>query len=273
MYSRGSCPCLRRGALALCLATGVVLGLAPTATATPGPDQPSESAAAQPSPRSPDFLFNRPRGSIGVRGSWLFERAGSKLFDFLQDQLTVERRDFDAPAFGVDLGMAVTPRVDALFGFDFSRRSKNSEYRKFVDNNRLPITQTTRLTQANLSGSVKVAATPRGRAVSRFAWVPRGVTPYVGVGGGFLWYAFEQDGDFVDFVDNKTIFTSHFRSSGWTPSAHAFAGTDLKLLPRLFLTLEGRYVWAHADLDRDFSGFDPIDLAGFKLTAGVNLLF
>ena len=272
MYRRGSYPWFRPGGLAVCLALGLLLGGACAVGASPGPDQPSESAAAQPSPRTPDFLFSRPRGSIGVRGSWLFERAGSDLFAFLQKQLTVERRDFDAPAFGVDLGMAVTPRVDALFGFDFSRRSKNSEYRNFVDNRRLPITQTTRLTQANLSGSIKVAATPRGRAVSRFAWVPRGVTPYVGVGGGFLWYAFEQDGDFVDFVDSS-VFTSRFRSSGWTPSAHAFAGADLKVLPRLFLALEGRYVWAHADLDRDFSGFEPIDLAGFKVMAGVNLLF
>jgi hypothetical protein len=39
------------------------------------------------------------------------------------------------------------------------------------------------------------------------------------------------------------------------------------------MTLEGRYLWAAAKLGRDFQGFDPIDLAGFKLSAGMNVLF
>ena len=44
----------------------------------------------------PDFLFDRPRGAVGVRGGWLFERAGSDLFTFVQEQLTVEPNDFNA---------------------------------------------------------------------------------------------------------------------------------------------------------------------------------
>jgi hypothetical protein len=32
-------------------------------------------------------------------------------------------------------------------------------------------------------------------------------------------------------------------------------------------------VWASAELDSDFIDFDPIDLAGFRFSAGINLLF
>ena len=229
-------------------------------------------ALAQQPQSSPDFLFGPPRGSVGVRGGWLFERAGSDLFQFVQDELTVDKKDFNSPALAVDVGVSLSSRADALFGFELGSASTSSEYRRFVDNRRLPINQDTRLRQVNLSGSLKLAVTPRGQEVSRFAWIPSTVTPYIGAGGGALWYEFHQTGDFVDFAD-LSVFSDTFRSSGWTPSAHVFGGVDVKVSRRLFLTGEGRYLWSHAELGRDFSGFDPIDLTGFKVTAGVNYIF
>jgi hypothetical protein len=87
-----------------------------------------------------------------------------------------------------------------------------------------------------------------------------------------LWYKFEQSGDFVDFVD-LSVFKDYFSSSGVTPSAHVFGGTDLHLYRIMFLSIEGRYVWANAKLGTDFIDFDPIDLAGFRLSTGFHVLF
>ena len=221
---------------------------------------------------NPDFLFGRPRGSVGVRGGWLFERAGSDLFEFVHEQLTVESDDFDAPTLAFDLGVAAGSRTEAVFGVEFGGTTIRSEYRDFLDNDRLPITQATRLRQANLSGSLKLALTPRGQEIGNVAWVPNAITPYVGAGAGALWYEFHQTGDFVDFLD-LSVFSETFRSSGWAPSALVFAGVDVKIARRLFLTGEGRYLWSQAELGPDFSSFEPIDLAGFKLTAGIDYLF
>jgi opacity protein-like surface antigen len=186
--------------------------------------------------------------------------------------LTIDRKDFNAPAIAVDIGAAASSRVDVVFGFEYNRAAINSEYRHFVDNNRLPITQRTRLQQVNLTAGARIALTPRGREVGRLAWIPHPVTPYVGAGAGLLRYRFDQSGDFVDFVDGS-IFTAALRSSGWTPSTHVFAGADIKLRRRLFLTAEGRYLWATATLGQDFTGFDRMDLSGATVTAGVNILF
>jgi hypothetical protein len=41
----------------------------------------------------------------------------------------------------------------------------------------------------------------------------------------------------------------------------------------LYLSGEARYLWSKADLSSDFSGFDPIDLAGFKATVGIHYMF
>lgn len=246
---------------------GTWLAILLVAAATP------DAAAQQPRP-TPDFLFGEPRGSIGLRGSWVFARARSDIFDFVRTHLTVDRGAFDAPGIASDLAFAVTPHLDVVGGFEFTQVSAPSEYRAFVDNNRQPIEQTTRLRTANVSGSVRVALVPRGTAVSRLAWIPRRVSPYVGAGGGLLWYDFTQTGDFIDVrSQNLAVFSDIITSKGWTPSAHALGGVDVRVHRRMFVTVEGRYLWAAATLQRRFEGFDPIDLTGLRMSAGINVLF
>jgi hypothetical protein len=252
--------------------TTVVAGLLLlAATAVSAQDQGRDPANA-PSRPTPDFLFGKPRGSLGLRGSWLFASANSDLYDFVQTHLTVDKKDWNAPMIGVDAAWSITSRIDIGFGLEISQAHKASEYRDFVDNRLLPINQETTLKERNIYGSVRFSLVPRGRSISRFAWVPRGFTPYVGAGAGALWYKFEQSGDFVDFAD-LSVFTDFFSSAGYAPSAHVFGGSDIQLYRILFLTVEGRYVWANAKLGRDFIDFDPIDLAGFRLSTGVNVRF
>jgi hypothetical protein len=231
------------------------------------------AAAQSPIKRSaPDFLFEKPHGSVTVRGSWLFSRGQSDWYDFVTDQLTLQRSDFNAPGFGLDLSVPITPRLEVQFAFDISQSKTSSEYRAFVDNNRLPIEQMTTLREINLGGNVRYNLTGRGREVSRFAWVPRKVVPYVGAGAGALRYDLRQDGDFVDFTDFG-VFTDVFVADAWTPSAQVFGGVDVRVFKRVYVTADGRYLWAAADLGRDWIDFDPIDLAGFRLSGGVNVIF
>ena len=259
------------------LSLAILIGLVASGAASPasgGQDAGTSRPAPQPRRPTPDFLFGQPRGSLGVRGSWVFARAGSDIFDFVRQHLTVDAGAFDAPAIATDLAIAVAPRLDAVFGVEFSQASAASEYRAFVDNNRQPIEQTTRLREVNLSGTLRVALTPRGVGVSRLAWIPHRVTPYVGAGGGLLRYELTQRGDFVDVLSPRlVVFSDVFTSAGWTPSAHALGGVDVRVRRRLFVTLEGRYLWATATLQRQFENFDPIDLAGFRTSAGINVLF
>lgn len=224
------------------------------------------------SPPAPDFFFGRPKGSVSVRGSWLFARAGSDIFDFVTEQLTLERGAFSAPSVAADLAFTLTRRLDLVIGVDRSASSTPSEYRDFVDNNRQPITQKTDLRVYNTTASVRLLLADRGRGVSRFAWIPNTVTPYVGGGVGAVKYRFRQSGDFVDAVTLR-VFSSLLESEGWTASVHAMGGVDVRLFRKLYLTAEGRYVFAAADLGEDFSGFDPIDLSGFRAGAGIRVTF
>jgi len=221
---------------------------------------------------NPGFLLGAPRGYVGVRGNWLFVSAGSDLFDFITTQLTLDKRDFDTRTFGPELGIAITNRLTIVGAFELSRTSNDSEYRDFVDNSLQPINQTTHLTNNDFSAGVKYALVPFGRRVSRFAWVPSTLTPYVGAGGGGVFYRFRQTGDFVDSQD-RSVFTSMFQSDGWAPTAYVVGGVDMHIYQRLYLSAQARYVWAKATLGRDFVDFEPMDLGGLRIGFGIQTVF
>jgi hypothetical protein len=221
---------------------------------------------------SADFLFGAPKGTLGFRGGVFLANANSDVYRFFEETLTIEEGDFDAPGFGIDVGLAVHSRFDVLFSFDFTRAGITSEDRDFVDENDLPIVQETSLTILPFTGSIKAYLGPRGRQVSRYAFVPSRVRPYAGVGGGFLWYELKQEGDFVDRSD-LSIFTAVVRSDGFGLAAQAFGGIEVAVGTRWFLSFEGRYLWADSELSGDFVGFEPIDLSGLKVTAGFNVSF
>ena len=257
-----------RGLLVACAA--LTLLATPALAQTPDPSASAQTSTAAPS--SPDFMLGRPRAMIGVRGNWHIASAGSDIYDFVTDQLTLEKSNFNTGSMGFEFAVNFTPRVDFIAGMDLNRTETPSEYRDFIDNRGMPIQQTTRLNQYNFTGSVKFALLPKGRNVSRLAWIPRTVVPYVGAGGGMGQYKFEQFGDFVDFRDNR-IFADVFESDGWAPIVHMFGGTDIQVFSRMAVSVEGRYSWSKADLDQDFIDFDPIDLGGFKIGVGVHFIF
>ena len=222
--------------------------------------------------QSADFLFRQPKVSLAVRGGWAVPRAGSEIFDFTTDRLTVEQKDFAGLAVQGELTLRVTDQLDVALGVGYSQSRIRSEFRDFVEDNDLPIEQTTRFWRTPIEGGVKGYLRDRGRRISRFAWVPYSWTPYFAAGAGAMVYGFEQSGDFVDY-QTLDIFTKNFRSEGTTPTAHVAAGLDLSVGPHVLATGEGRYQWARAEMSRDFVGFDPIDLSGFQVTVGVAVRF
>ncbi|MEP7118581.1 MAG: hypothetical protein ABI880_13410 [Acidobacteriota bacterium] len=256
---------------ALLLAIVAVVGLRVAPAAAQATDD-GPRRVGVPAPPPSDFMLGRPRVYLGVDSGFLFANTGSDLYDFITEQLTLDKKSFNTPVLGARLGVSLNPRIDVIGGFDLARSQSGSEYRNLVDNQLLPISQNTSRREFNLTGSVRLNVLPSGRRISRFAWIPRTFTPYVGAGAGALKYQFEQTGSFVDF-ETLRVFNDTFVSEGWAPSAHAFAGADLRVYRRIYLSLEGRYTWSTARLGTDFVDFDPISLAGVRLGGGLRIAF
>ena len=218
------------------------------------------------------FLFRRPIGGLLVHGGFASPTSSGDLYSFLTNQFTLSKGDFSAPAFGADLLLRVAPRLDLAFGAGISGSRKVSEFRHFLDLNNLPIQQTTSLVRVPLTAGARLYLAPRGRSIGEFAWIPTRIVPYVGAGGGMMWYRFRQTGDFIDF-QTTDVFPDAFQSRGWTPTAHALAGVDYSLNPRFALNGEARYTWAKGRLSDDFTGFHGIDLSDIGINFGLNVRF
>ncbi len=255
---------------ALTAVLAVLLCGQPLVASAQGPDDPLR--ARVPAPPPSDFMLGQPRVYVAFDTGFLFANTGSDLYDFIGRQLTIDRNSFNAPVLGGRLGLSLTPHLELVVGLERTKSSTDSEYRDFVGSDLLPISQTTSREEFSVTGSVRVALLPSGRRISRFAWIPRTLTPYVGAGGGAVKYDFDQFGSFVDFQTSR-VFTDQFNATGWTPSGHVFAGADLRVWRRLYLTTEGRYTWAKGALSDDFVDFEPLALAGFRLGGGVRVAF
>lgn len=261
-----------RGRCALALAG--LLALAAPAAGAETEAEAERAAARQETPaRAPGFLFGQPDGSLGLRVYQHRARADSDLHDFMTELLTLERRDFRAFGIGVDLGFAVTPRLDIRVSVDYARTpAAESEYRGFVGSDDRPIKQETTLAQTDVSGSITFALAPRGRAIGQYAWIPSAIVPYIGAGAGSMRHGLDVVGDFIE-EDTDYIDDDHLWSRGWTRSVHFLGGVDIRLTSRLYATWETRYVLAADDPADAFEAFDSLDLSGTQMAGGIRLLF
>jgi len=243
---------------------------------SPANTMPTRPSVARDMPRQDPrgFLFIPPVVRVGLRMGFNFARARSSLFDFVTDELTLNRSDFGGFAIGGDFAVRVSDPVDIVFSGTFITSSAQSSFEEWEDQDGLPITQRTTFDQTPLTASLRLYVTPRGRQIGRFAWVPARFSPYIGGGGGMVHYSFQQTGSFVDFAD-LSIFDATLEASGWAPVALVNAGFDVTLTPRATLNTDLRYHLASADIkSTDFQDFtDGIDLNGLQMAVGVHFRF
>ena len=215
------------------------------------------------------YRFHSPVVTLTVRGGYARANAGSDVFDDVTSNLTLDRGDFSSITGAGDIAVHLKPRVDLVFSAAFSRSHQKSEFRDFVDNNDLPIEQTTTFERIPLTASVRLNLAAPGRSIGRLAWIPSRVVPYVGAGLGAMRYSFKQEGDFVNFVTNA-VFPAVLDTEAWTLVTQGMAGVDYNLSTQLGLSLDARYVHARGELGPSFTGYDRIDLSGMTATVGLS---
>ncbi len=218
------------------------------------------------------YSLRAPNGSLSIRLGAARANAGSDVFSFTQEHLTLNRGDFSGMQFATDAGFFFGDRVEAIFGVGIANRRAASNYRHLVDNDDMEIEQETRFNRVPVTLGVRYFLKPVGRYAGSYAWVPSRVAPYVAGGGGVVHYRFEQEGDFVDFETNE-IFGAKMVSSSWVPTVYGAVGAQFAFTARTALATELRYDFANGPMDTQFRGFDNIDLSGTSLTAGFHVRF
>lgn len=222
------------------------------------------AAAAQ----ARDYRLGEPAVTGGLHVGWGLVRGGGQLFDFTREQLTVDRRDLDGLSLRGEVAVRLGDRLDLAVGAGWAGGEVRSEFRDWVDQDELPIEQTTWFSRVPVTVGGKLYLTERGRRISQFAWIPAQRSFYLAGGGGVSWYRFQQRGAFVN-TETLVVFDEHFVTDGWGPTGYLGAGADFSLGPRAFLTSEARYMAGSASVGSDFDGFDRIDLGGWQFSVGI----
>lgn len=230
------------------------------------------AAAAHAQTGGNGFMFRPPVGAITIYGGYAAPRAASDLFRFSMDELTLGRSDFQAGTVGGDISIVMGDRYDLVLGISSSTSQSRSEFRDWVDNNDLPIEQTTTYRRVPMSASVRYYLKPRGERIGSIAWIPVRFEPFVSLGGGAMKYRFEQVGDFIDY-NTLDIFFDRYVSTGHAAMAQGSVGAGWGLTKHLRLTGELRYQHARGRLSNDFQGFKPLDLSGVSSSVGFTLRF
>lgn len=231
------------------------------------------TALAQPEGSGRGFLFGAPSGSLTIRTGYSGATAGSDIFSFVTNELTLRKGDFASLGVGADLSFAISPRFDVMLSVDYDGMEKQSEFREWIDNDGRPIEQKTAFGRQSYLISAKYYIMPYGRTLGRLAWVPLKFAPWVSAGVGKMAYTFSQNGDFIDYERNNKVFYDSFKSSRWGTSGQLSAGLDVALNQRFVMQTQARYLMGKASLENDFSGFDPIDLSGVGVMAGLTIRF
>jgi len=213
-------------------------------------------AAAQGNWQPGDF------GSFRLRLG-LFEPDGnSQYWDEKFRDFTGSPSSFEDLVFGVDYMWRTSRKSGFLFGTSFYNGRTTQSYHDWVDEFGNNISHTTDLDLVDITAAF-VLRLGRGRVV-----------PYLGVGGGFVYWKLMERGSFIDFgLSELPIIDAQFRADGWTYEGFGLLGLDMALGHRWSFFVEGRKRWSDDDLGDDFSGFGTIDLSGTEVTAGFSWNF
>jgi len=215
-----------------------------------------------------DFLYGQPRVSVHFQLGYAVPSASGEIFDFTRETLTLEDSDFHAFSWRAGLGVRLAPDLDLRFGAGLQSSESPSEYRLYEGSDGLPIEQVTMFRRTPVTVGLRLYPTSRGRRISQVAWIPSRGAPSVGGGLGWMFYEFEQWGEFVDTLTDE-IFQDYFDSKGSSYLFYAVAGLEVAVGRRWTLFAEARYTSASAELRGDFIGFEDIDLGGLSAGAGL----
>ena len=216
----------------------------------------SVTAEAQGNWRPGDF--GSVRGYIGI----FSPQGDSAYWNDTFDVFTGSASDFEDVVFGADYLWRTSSKGGLLFGGSFYSGATTQAYRDWVDSDGLDISHATTLDLTDMTAAY----------VWRFG--RGGARPYIGGGGGLLWWSLREQGYFIDFgAQDLPIVYATYGASGTTWELFGLAGLDVPVGSHWSFFIEGRYRWAEAELNKDFSGFGTIDLSGLQVVGGFSWNF
>ena len=200
---------------------------------------------------------------LEVRFGAFFPSAKGNIFSDASELYGTSNSDWTGVAGGVEFGAELNPHLELGVAVDGYDRHVDTAYRDFERPGGAEIQQSLHLTVVPMSLTLRI-----------MGGSPRGLRPYLLVGGNVYYWEYEAEGDFIDFYQpGLPISYDAFRSSGTAFGVHVGGGLRVPLSDDVSVTAEGRYNFAgEVDMGDDFDQ-NRIDVSGVVATVGIHLRF
>ena len=210
-----------------------------------------------PTTASAQQTINFSLGAFTPRGE--DARVAGDVLNANRNFLFFEIGDFKSASIGAEWLVPLGEYFEGGAGIGFSRRTVDSVYTDFTEDNGTEVAQELRLRLVPIAFTVR--ALPLGQR--------NALQPYLGVGLGVINWRYAESGDFIDFNNNLEIFRGSFVESGTSTGPIVLGGIRFGG-ETLSVGGEIRYHAAEGDLGSDFAG-NKIDLGGwtYNFTIGV----
>ena len=173
---------------------------------------------------------------------------------------TLDASDFEEFSLGFSYVHSVLNWLEVGFNIDIFEETVRSEYRDFEDQDGSSILHDSSLSLVPMTVDVRFLPTGRYRIRPGGRHIVR-PTFYLGAGAGFVFWEYEEFGDFLDFTfDPPEIFGPElFTDDGVVLEVHGLAGVEIQICSFHCLGYvgEGKSITVQRpgkNLDRDFGG-------------------
>jgi hypothetical protein len=239
-------------------------------------------------------------GALSFRLGYYVPSAKSDLWDIEFENMSFQKKDFNALTFGMSYEYFMTREISLVLGADFYSRNRTGFYRDWVGytiddydyafpysdyDGDFDLTQRFRVSSVPIQASIKFL--PLGRRA--------GIIPYIGGGVSFYIWSVGLEGDLVDFEDQYVYedpdlgdidvygvyLTDARQKTKLSVGFHGFAGIMIPIGGRTAIEAEFKYNYGKGKfsavtedrLQEGFQGFEDFDLGGYQISVGINYWF
>jgi outer membrane protein W len=205
------------------------------------------------------LLFSQ---SIHLKIGLFIPELQSDLWSVNRENLTFERSDMVNVVYGGEYEFYFNRLFSLSLEVGSYAKTVFAQYRDYEFEDGTPISQNISLRIVPVEANLKYH--PLGHR--------NRLNPYVGIGAGVYAWTYQQFGNFINFEDDS-ISEGFAETRRFAFGLNGRAGVAYRFQQRLGILLEGKYHYLQGKLSRNFEGFEPLDMSGFLINAGIMFYF
>lgn len=178
------------------------------------------------------------------------------------ENLTFDKSDMVNVYYGAEFEGFLNRNSSFTVEIGSYTKTQYAMYRDYEYDNGAPIYQNVSLRIVPIEAGLKFY--PMGHRST--------LNPFIGGGVGLYSWTYQQWGDFIDFGD-FSIYEGNAETKRFSVGFFGRVGFVYRFIAQAAISLEGKYQYLKGHLSGNFEGFEPLDMSGFQVNAGINIFF